>query len=103
MVATVTAAYRRWAEGCFAVWYPVLEHRPAARLERTLVATGLRRILCVELTVDLRDGPGIKGAGILLVNPPWKLDQRLRDSLPWLQDALAVGGGAHRLEWLVGE
>jgi len=103
VVGAVTAAHRRWAEGCYAIWYPVLERRPAARLERALVATGLRRLLCAELTVDLRDGPGMKGAGMLLVNPPWTLDERLRQLLPWLQDALAAHGGAHRLEWLAGE
>jgi 23S rRNA (adenine2030-N6)-methyltransferase len=103
VVAALISAHRRWAEGCYIVWYPVLERRPAGRLERALVATGLRRVLCAELTVDLRDGPGMKGAGMLLVNPPWTLEERLRELLPWLQLALAANGGTHRLEWLAGE
>jgi len=104
VVRTVAAAHARWPGGCYAIWYPLLEGARSIRLERRLVATGLRRVLCSELRVDDRDGPGMKGAGMLWVNPPWTLDAVLRDLLPWLALTLRVGGkGAHRLEWLVGE
>jgi len=103
VVATVVAAHRRWAEGCCAIWYPLLERRRTVRPGQRLVTAGLRRVLCAELIVDARDGPGMKGAGMLLVNPPWTLEERLGELLPWLRDVLAVTGGSHRLEWLVGE
>ena len=104
VVTAVAAAHALWPSGCYAIWYPLLERALSKRLERALVATGLRRILCSELRLDRRDGPGIKGAGMLWVNPPWTLDVALRDLLPWLARTLAEGGvGAHRLEWLVGE
>lgn len=104
VVRAVAAAHARWPAGCYAIWYPLLDRPLSRRLERALVATGLRRILCGELTIDPRDGPGMKGAGMLWVNPPYTLDAALRDLLPWLARTLAEGGaGAHRLEWLVGE
>ena len=104
VVTTVVAAHARWPGGCYAIWYPLLGDGRARRLGRALGATGLRRILCGELTVDGRDGPGMKGAGMLWVGPPFTLDAALRDMLPWLARTLAAGGaGLHRLEWLVGE
>lgn len=104
VVTAVAAAHARWPGGGYAIWYPLLEGGRAKRLERALAGTGLRRILCSELRVDRRDGPGMKGAGMLWVNPPYTLDVALRDLLPWLSRTLGEGGtGLHRLEWLVGE
>ena len=104
VVATVAAAHARWPGGCYAIWYPLLDDGRARRLGRALAGTGLRRILCSELEVDRRDGPGMKGAGMLWVGPPFTLDAALREMLPWLARILAVdGAGLHRLEWLVGE
>ena len=104
VVTTVAAAHARWPGGCYAIWYPLLERPLSRRLERALVGTGLRRILCSELRLDARDGPGMKGAGMLWVGPPWTLDAALAELLPWLARTLAAdGAGVHRLEWLVGE
>jgi 23S rRNA (adenine2030-N6)-methyltransferase len=104
VVSTVVAAHARWPGGCYAIWYPLLDRPLSRRLARALVATGLRRILCAELRVDARDGPGMKGAGMLWVNPPFTLDAALTEMLPWLSRTLAHdGAGLHRLEWLVGE
>ena len=104
VVATVAAAHARWPGGCYAIWYPLLGDASAKRLQRSLVGTGLRRILCGELTVDRRDGPGMKGAGMLWVGPPYTLDAALCEMLPWLARAVpADGAGLHRLEWLAGE
>ena len=104
VVTTVAAAHARWPGGCYAIWYPLLDRPLSRRLERALVGTGLRRILCSELRLDARDGPGMKGAGMLWVGPPWTLDAALAELLPWLARTLAAdGAGVHRLEWLVGE
>lgn len=104
VVATVAATHARWPGGCYAIWYPLLDRPLSRRLVRALVATGLRRVLCAELRVDVRDGPGMKGAGMLWVNPPFTLDAALEEMLPWLSRSLAQDGtGLHRLEWLVGE
>ena len=104
VVTTVAAAHARWPSGCYAIWYPLLDRPLSRRLERALVGTGLRRILCSELRLDARDGPGMKGAGMLWVGPPWTLDAALGELLPWLARTLAAdGAGVHRLEWLVGE
>ena len=63
-----------------------------------------RRLLVAELTVFARDQAfRLNGCGLALVNPPWQLDQALRELLPRLQPLLAQDGGGTRVEWLVGE
>ena len=41
-----------------------------------------------------RDGIGMFGSGLYVVNPPWVLPQRLEAALPWLVERLGVDGGA---------
>jgi 23S rRNA (adenine2030-N6)-methyltransferase len=44
----------------------------------------------------------MNGSGLLILNPPWQLDQSLAGVLPLLSKELGEGpGAASRLEWLV--
>ena len=61
-----------------------------------------------ELTVRRADsGERLNGAGMILVNPPWRLEPELETLLPTLADRLADPEarfrGGWRLERLVGE
>jgi 23S rRNA (adenine2030-N6)-methyltransferase len=101
----VAEAHRRFATGVYAVWYPIKAGGGDTRFLARLAASGVRRQLVVELTVERDDSPGgLNGAGLLLVNPPWQLDVELGAALPWLQERLAgPGRGRSRASWLVRE
>ena len=59
-------------------------------------------MLCAELGLYPYDAPlGLHGAGMIIINPPWKLDETLGRLLPELLQRLRVGDhGQTRLEWL---
>ncbi|CAI8886327.1 23S rRNA (adenine(2030)-N(6))-methyltransferase RlmJ [Methylocaldum szegediense] len=97
--------YRRWATGIFAVWYPIQDRATADDFLRRLQRTGIRKILLAEFSVfDSDETPRLNGSGMVIINPPWKLEENLRTLLPWLWKKLAVDGqGKWRVEWLVGE
>ena len=66
---------------------------------------GIRKILCLELHVDAlqADGP-LKGCGLIVINPPFVLEEEARALLPELTRLLAQGPGAsHRIFQLAGE
>jgi 23S rRNA (adenine2030-N6)-methyltransferase len=104
-IAALTAAHRRWATGIYALWYPLKERAPVARLHREIAASGIRRVLVAELRVMPDDNPmRLNGCGLLLVNPPWRLDDTLRSLLPRLAAVLCqVAPGGSTVEWLVPE
>ncbi len=101
----LAATAQRWPQGVLAAWYPIKLASVIARFHRRLLDADLRRVLAVELCVHPDDSrAGLNGSGMLLVNPPWKVDADLRSALPVLHAILAPdGGGRWRVAWLAGE
>lgn len=98
------SALKRWPTGMYALWYPIKSREPVARFHADLVMLGLPKTLVAEVMIDTGDAPDrLNGAGLVLVNPPWKLDEALSSLLPWLAGVLAPGAGLARLDWLVAE
>jgi 23S rRNA (adenine2030-N6)-methyltransferase len=95
----------RWANGVFALWYPIKAGPDAARLHNALRDAGLRKLLLVELTVRPPDSRvGLNGSGLVIANPPWQLDTQLGPALDELLPVLAPEGAGHaRVEWLIPE
>src|SRR3546814_429315 len=98
-------AHRRWATGVYMLWYPIKDRAEAAAFAEAVRALALPRTLLAELAVaTVQPGAKLSACGLVLVNPPWRLDAELKAMLPWLARTLALdGGGGHRLEWLAGE
>jgi 23S rRNA (adenine2030-N6)-methyltransferase len=93
----------RWPNGVFALWYPIKAGAQAQRLNAALQASGLRKLLRLELTVRPADSPiGLNGSGLVIANPPWKFDREMGATLAEVHAALSESGGA-RVEWVVGE
>lgn len=98
-------AHRRFASGVYALWYPLMEPLAMRAFERGIVASGIRKILQLEISV-LPDGwsGGMRGCGMLVVNPPFGFEQEARSMLKWLQPVLSrEDGGSQRVVWLAGE
>lgn len=97
-------AFRRWPTGLYAVWYPIKDRQPVAAFHAALAAESGPKTLVAEMLIRPEDDPfRLNGCGLVLVNPPWRLDESLAVLLPWLTAVLAGGQGGHRLEWLVPE
>jgi len=96
----VVAGHCRWPGGRWMIWHPVKERAPIWRLEDALMAGGVDKALSVELLVKPVDGVSLAGSGLLLINPPFGLEDWLADALPQLKDALAPQHGSHAVRWL---
>lgn len=96
---------RRLSGGTFLVWYPLTERARVDAFFDRLSGRSLPPTLIAELTVAGPASPlKLKGCGLLLVNPPWRLDRELAEVLPWLATTLRrAPGGEGSLRWLVPE
>lgn len=82
-------AHPRWRNGQYLVWYPVKARRPVEKLQEAVRALGAEA-LAVELLTLPEDVPNrLNGSGVILINPPWKLEETLRALLPPLAAFLA--------------
>lgn len=101
-VRMLAEGHRRFATGIFLLWYPVTGDGLDQRLLAMAGALSLPRLLKAELMVRAaRHGGGLAGSGLLIVNPPWRLDAELEVLLPPLAARLAQDARAEsKLEWM---
>jgi 23S rRNA (adenine2030-N6)-methyltransferase len=128
---TLLTLHRKWPVGILALWYPIVARRESelSGLKEQFAAAGIPGILIAELRVregmdsaldpadraapgaravatgsaedTSTEGYGLLGSGMLVVNPPWKLESEISAFLPWLADRLGVNGqGRANIEWL---
>ena len=101
ILAALGDALGRWPTGIYAVWYPITQRRTLAAFMRKLAALPCKSILRAELLVRPDDSPlRLNGSGMVVLNPPWKLDQELAHALPVLAELMADGESESKLDWL---
>lgn len=105
MVASLQKAHRRWPGGIYAFWYPVKDPGEIRNFVKNLAATGIERIMRVELTIRAASTPPrLHGSGMILVNPPFVLEAELGAILPVLAEILAdENRGRFLVDWIAGE
>ncbi|MDX1252637.1 MAG: 23S rRNA (adenine(2030)-N(6))-methyltransferase RlmJ [Gammaproteobacteria bacterium] len=102
MAGALQAAHARWSTGIYAIWYPLKDPHEIRRFHRQLAASGLRKLLLAEISFDAVPGQ-LYGCGMVILNPPWKLDEQLNRLLPALLARFQFARGVAKVEWLAPE
>ncbi len=99
------SALQRWPDGMYAVWYPIKKRSQVQPFLRGLQRSGVKRILRAELLVYPDESPiRLNGAGMVILNAPWNLDDTLREPLRVLASLLSRERPAEwKLDWLLDE
>jgi 23S rRNA (adenine2030-N6)-methyltransferase len=101
----LSAAHARFATGMVILWFPIKDVRAVRKFMRDAAALKLPKLLAVEFFVAAPRLEGeLTGTGLLVLNPPFTLEEKLARLLPFLARTLARGSGAEgRIAWLTGE
>ncbi len=91
------AAVLRWRNGIYLAWYPIKARRPVEQLCERVRALGTQALAIEFLTLPEDVPQRLNGSGVLIINPPWKLEETLRTLLPPLAEFLAGPHGAPRV------
>ena len=88
-------AFRRFATGIYMIWYPLKSELAADRFVAKVRANGGVKGLDVRFQIA-QSGPeaGLTSTGILVINPPYKLNDELAVLLPFLRATLARDASA---------
>ncbi|WIY52787.1 23S rRNA (adenine(2030)-N(6))-methyltransferase RlmJ [Devosia sp. YIM 151766] len=104
MVHSLERAQRRWPGGIYAYWYPIKEPAAVEAYVKALKATGIPKILRLELTIRPPSiPPRLHGTGMIVVNPPYVLGEEMRTVLPVLAELLGEERGGWLVDWVAGE
>lgn len=104
VVTAIASSHKRWATGIYAIWYPVVNRCDIDDMLDGLASLGIRKILQIELgvTPDTNER-GMTASGMIVVNPPWKLESQMQTVLPFLKETIAPATGHYKVEWIVPE
>lgn len=104
VVRAIAQSYKRWSTGIYAIWYPVVNRYAIDDMLEGLASLGIRKILQIELGVapDTHER-GMTASGMIVINPPWKLESDMQEILPFLKQAIAPATGHFKVEWVVPE
>ncbi len=90
----VSDALRRFPTGVLAIWYPIKDERATAAWQGALAREAARESLLAELWLYPRDSQvALNGSGLLIVNPPYQLEEAMRSWLAELHRHLDAGHG----------
>jgi 23S rRNA (adenine2030-N6)-methyltransferase len=100
LTESLAVAHRKWPGGIYMLWYPIKTREGADALARRLRRLPVPKILRSEIALGPpRADQGLVGSGLILVNPPYVLEQELRIIGPALSQMLAARA-APGLNWL---
>jgi len=103
MIQGLGKAHKRWPGGIYAFWYPLKD--PTESFARALKSLGIPKILRLELTIRPASmPPRLYGSGMVVVNPPYVLEEEMEILLPALVGLLSdAGRGRFRIDRITGE
>jgi 23S rRNA (adenine2030-N6)-methyltransferase len=90
--AGLAAAFHKWPTGIYLAWYPIKGRDGPDALARALRRSGIEKALRLEMTVEAPTADGrLAGCGLIVVNPPWRLQSEAEILLAALSGLLARG------------
>jgi len=92
LIQALVSAYKRFATGTYAIWYPVINRQDTEAWMQKLVATGIPKLLRVEhCPYPDTSGQGMTGSGMLIINPPYTFADDFKILLKELEMTLRQG------------
>jgi 23S rRNA (adenine2030-N6)-methyltransferase len=97
VVKCLQDSLKRFAQGTYMVWYPILQRVEPDEMIQHLKALNVPDWLHVTLSIHAPspEGFGMHGSGLFIINPPWTLPKTLTETMPVLRDLLGLDEAAH--------
>jgi 23S rRNA (adenine2030-N6)-methyltransferase len=94
VLQTLKDAVPKFNSGTYAIWYPEVARRESQQFPGQLkrLAADLPKVDWLHATLRVkgagRDGVGLFGSGMFVINPPYTLYDKLAVALPWLVETI---------------
>lgn len=74
----VQMAIRKFSQGIYCIWYPIIDNMLPKKLLQGLAALPVSRSLRVEFQLNSQPPLGMDGCGLYIINQPFTLEHELR-------------------------
>jgi len=103
VVEVLKKAHRKFSQGTYALWYPVVDRFRINQLEKAFILSGIQNIQLYELGIKQDSAQGMTSSGMIVINTPWTLLKTMKTELPILSRRISDSDGFFRVEQLVAE
>lgn len=104
VVETLIKAFKKMPQAVLLLWYPVVNRATNTHMEKQIKKSALKNVQLFEMGVADDAVQGMSASGLIMVNAPWTLAARFKNSAEKLSIALSQDGKSRwRFEQLVGE
>jgi len=99
IATTLQHVQHHWRSGICCAWYPIKSMGPVRNLLAAAAEVNPEALAVHFMTLPQDVERRLNGSGLLLINPPWRLEETLRAALPKI--AAAVAGPAGHPEVII--
>lgn len=92
-------AIKRWPTGCYVVWHPIKNPADSDRFLQENALLGRPALAAEFMMSEPDDAKRLNGAGLFIINPPWKIDGQLTELMDHLSLCLQAAGRPS-LRWI---
>jgi 23S rRNA (adenine2030-N6)-methyltransferase len=93
MLEAFLSSYRKWPTGIYALWLPIKDLAQTRAFYDAFRKEGVKRVLRLELSTG-GAAEKLSRTGLVVINPPYMLEEEAGALLPFLSERLAQGPGA---------
>lgn len=98
IIAALHTGLKRFAHGMYAIWYPIKDPTPVQKFYLALNDLPITKRLHIELHANEAILNQLNSCGMVIINPPWQLDEKLQENMPLLLRYLKLAHGTFNLE-----
>lgn len=104
IIAGLRGAIRRFPEGVYGIWYPHTERARSERFHESVRDLEIPALGCELEVAGASSGLRMKGCGVVILNPPWRVHEEVRAILQPMARLLASDAGANARDfWIVAD
>jgi len=100
IVAALSTALKRFAHGIYAIWYPIKDRTAVEKFYIQMANLPITKAFYIELHANALILNQLNSCGMLIINPPWQIEQTLMNNMPKLIEYLNFTRGTFTLKWL---
>lgn len=103
-IKSLIEAIKRMRQAIVIIWYPIKDQKTLNPFYNSLKQSNAPKLLKAELMIKPADNNlGLNGSGMIIANPPWRLESELLSLLPLITAILTENTGKWQVDWLIEE